>query len=124
MCGTRNETISHIVSECGRLAQKGYKRRHDSVGRYVPWQFCEKLGLNRTRLWYEHEPESVVENENFTIECDHLIEARRPDIAVVDKVKKETMITDVATPGDTRTCDKEREKIEKNSFLKDKIARL
>ena len=25
MCGTRNETISHIVSECGKLAQKEYK---------------------------------------------------------------------------------------------------
>ena len=43
MCGTRNETISHIGSECGQLAQKEYKRRHDSVGKYLHWQFCEKL---------------------------------------------------------------------------------
>ena len=35
MCGTRNETISHMVSERGKLAQKEYKRRHDSVGRYA-----------------------------------------------------------------------------------------
>ena len=53
-----------------------------------------------------------------------MIEARRPDIVVVDKVKKETVIIDVAIPGDTRVCDKEREKIEKYSLLKDKIARL
>ena len=39
-------------------------------------------------------------------------------------VKKETMIIDVAMPGDTRVCDKEREKIEKYSLLKDEIARL
>ena len=39
MCGTSNETISHIVSEWGKLAQKEYKRRHDSLGRYVYWQF-------------------------------------------------------------------------------------
>ena len=57
MCGTRNETISYKVSECGKLVQKEHKRRHDSVGRYVHWQFCEKLGFNRARLWYEHEPE-------------------------------------------------------------------
>ena len=31
MCGTRNETISHIVSESGKLALKEYKRRHDNV---------------------------------------------------------------------------------------------
>ena len=34
------------------------------------------------------------------------------------------MIIDVAIPGDTRVCDKEREKIEKYSLLKDEIARL
>ena len=53
-----------------------------------------------------------------------MIEARRPDIVVVDKVKKETMIIDVAIPEDTRVCDKEREKIEEYSLLKDEIARL
>ena len=51
MFGTRNETISHMVSECGKLAQKEYKRRHDSVGKYVHLQFCEKLGFNRARLY-------------------------------------------------------------------------
>ena len=118
MCGSRNETISHIVSECDKLAQMECKRRRlseeeDSVGRYVHWQFCEKLGFNRARLWYEHEPESVVENENFkilwsfTIQCDHMIETRRPDIVVVDKVKKEAMIIDVAIPGVMTVCDKE-----------------
>ena len=42
----------------------------------------------------------------------------------VDTIKKEAMILDVAIPGDTRVCDKEREKIEKYSLLKDEIARL
>ena len=62
--------------------------------------------------WYEHELESVVENENFRIlwvfimQCDHMIEARRPDIVVANKVEKETMIIYVAIPGDTRVCDK------------------
>ena len=80
---------------------------------HVRWQFCEKLGFNRARFWYENEPESVVENNNFKIlwnfimQCDHMAETRRPDIVVVDKVKKETMIIDVATPGDTIVCNKE-----------------
>ena len=139
ICGTRNETISHIVSECGKPAQKEYKRKHDSVGRYVHWQFCQdsigqgfdrKLGYNRARIWYEHEAESVVENENFkilwdfTIQCDDMTEARRPYILVVDKLKKETMIIDEAIPGNTRVCDKGREKIKKHSLLKDEVASL
>ena len=53
-----------------------------------------------------------------------MIEVRRPDIVVVDKVNKEIMITDVAITGDTRVCDKEREKIEKYRLLKDETAKL
>ena len=47
-----------------------------------------------------------------------MIEARRPDIVVVDKVKEETMLIDMAIPENARMCDKEREKIEKYSMLK------
>ena len=98
MCGTRNETISYIARECGKLAQKECKQRHDSIERYVHWQFYEKLDFNRTSLWYEHEPESVIEDENFkilwdfNIKCNHMIEARRRDIMVIVEVKKEAMI--------------------------------
>ena len=53
-----------------------------------------------------------------------MIEARRSDIVVVDKVKKETMIIDVAISGYARVYDKERETIEDFSLLKDEIARL
>ena len=91
---------------------------------------CEKLGFIRARLWYEHEPESVVEHENFNIlwdfavQCDQMIDFRILDIVVVDKVKKEAMIIDIRIPGDTRVCDKEREMMEKYSLLRDEIARL
>ena len=66
--GTRNETISHIVSGYGKLAHNDYRRRHDSVGRYVYWQFCEKVGFNMVRLWYEHDPEEQkLENTDVLI---------------------------------------------------------
>ena len=29
LCGDRDETINHIISECSQLAQKEYKTRHD-----------------------------------------------------------------------------------------------
>ena len=29
LCGDRDETINHIISECNKLAQKEYKTRHD-----------------------------------------------------------------------------------------------
>ena len=47
MCGEKGEAISHLVSECGKLAQREYKRRHDNVVRYVHWQLCNKGGFER-----------------------------------------------------------------------------
>ena len=52
-----------------------------------------------------------------------MVEARRPDIVVVDKVKRKAMIKDIEIPGHTRVCDKEQEKTKKYSLLKDKISR-
>ena len=35
LCGNRDETINHIISECSKLAQKEYKTRHDWVGNVI-----------------------------------------------------------------------------------------
>ena len=130
MCGNKNETVSHIVSECSMLAQREYKRRHDNVARYVHWRLCEKYKLDRTNKWYDHKPEGVIENDEYKIlwdamiQCDKKIEARKPDIVFVDKEKREVKIIDVAIPGDVRVNEKELEKIDKYKPLKDEIARL
>ena len=44
---------------------------------------------------------------DFTIQCDRTIEARRPDIVLVDKKNKEVIIIDIAVPGDSRVKEKE-----------------
>ena len=57
------------------------------------------------------------------IQCDRIIETRRPDITVFDKVKMELAIIDIALPGDIRNKDKEQEKIEKYEELTEEIGR-
>ena len=85
---------------------------------------------NRGEKWYEHQPEGVVENEkckilwDMTIQCDHVIEARRPDIVVVEKENNKAIIVDIASPWDHRVYEKEGEKIEKYQDLKREIGRL
>ena len=54
MCGERNKTVSHIISECSNLAQKEYKRRHDNVGKYIHWKLCKKYNIHSRARWYEH----------------------------------------------------------------------
>ena len=61
---------------------------------------------------------------DFVIQCDRFVQARRTDIVVVDKIKKEVKLIDIAIPGDCRVKEKEQEKIEKYEQLKEEIARL
>ena len=127
MCGEKGETISHLVIECRKLAQRDYKKRHDNVARYIHWQLCNKGGFERAEKCYEQRPEAVLENENFkllwdfTIHCDTFIEARQPDIVVVDKRNREVKIIDIAVPGDSRVAEKELEKIEKYQMVREEI---
>ena len=58
------------------------------------------------------------------IQYDKEIQARRPDIVVVDKCKREVRIIDIAIPSDARVCEKEREKIDQYKSLKDEVVRL
>ena len=84
--GKKGESLQHLVSGCEKLAQKEYKRRHGNA--------AKKNGLEHTENWYEHIPEAALENEevkvlwDINVQCDNLIEARRPDIILIDKKKR------------------------------------
>ena len=113
MCKQNNETISHIVSGCSKLAQKEYKKRHDNVAMAVHLDLSEKYGFERSERWYDHVPDSVLENEDykmlwdFSVRTDHDIKARRPDLLIIDKSEKNCQIIDVAIPEDGRVRAKE-----------------
>ena len=48
LCGDRDETINHIISQCSRLVQKEYKTRHDWVGKVIHWEMCKKFKFDHT----------------------------------------------------------------------------
>ena len=64
---------------------------NDHVAKVAHWKLCEKYHLEQKDKWYEHTPNSVSENDevkllwDINIQCDHVIETRRPDIVVVNK---------------------------------------
>lgn len=70
----------------------------------MPWKLCCKYDKDRSERWYEHQPEKAVENESFkilwdmSIQCDHIIAARKPDIVVVEKENNKVIIVDIASP--------------------------
>ena len=88
--GDRDEMINHIISECSKLAQKGYKTRHDWVGKLIYWEFCKKFKFDTSNKWYIHNPAPLLENNihkllwDFDIHTDHLISARRSVLIVIN----------------------------------------
>ena len=90
---------------------------------------CEKCHLEKKDKWYEHAPDSVSENDevkllDVNIQCDHVIEARRPDIVVVNKQERKCAVIDIAVPADKRIGEKKNEKVEKYPERKREIARM
>ena len=53
---------------------------------------------------------------DFSIQTDHVIEAQRPDLVLVDK-KERSKIIDFPVPGDSRIGKKEKDKIKKYQDL-------
>ena len=129
-CNEKEETINHIISECSALAQYQYKKRHDTVAKALHWSLCKKHQLSCSDKWYEHQPESVMENEkvkllwDFDIRTEKVIRAHRPDLTLIDKGRNKVSLIDVAVPWDSRVEEKEREKVEKYQDLRVEVQRL
>ena len=129
-CGKKGKSLQHIKSGCEKLAQKEYKRRHDNVAKKVHWDICKKNRLEHGEKWYGHALEKAVENEeikvlwDINIYCDNLIEARRPDLIVIDKTEQKRIITDIAVPADVSVEKKEKEKVKTYQDLKKEIKKL
>ena len=60
-------TVEHIVCGCSKLAEKGYKRRHDTLARVIHWELCKVYDLQYSRKWPENRPEGVTKNEEVKI---------------------------------------------------------
>ena len=54
MCKTRDETVTHMVSECSKLAQTDYKAQHNTVTSAVHWSIMKANGLPHMKSWYAH----------------------------------------------------------------------
>ena len=130
LCGDRDETINHIISEWSKLAQKEYKTRHDWVGKVIHWDMCKKFKYDHTNKSYMHNPAPVSEIDtyklqwDFDIHTDHLISARRPDLIIINKKKRTCKVVDFAVLADHRIKLKECEKKEKYLDLARELKKL
>ena len=71
------------------------------MGRRIHWKIFRANGIHVKSKWYEHQPEAVIENDSckilwdFTVQTDHFVTARRPDMILTDKEHHECQIIDL-----------------------------
>ena len=130
LCKKADESIDHVASGCSKLAKKEYKRRHDNLGKIVHWKLARKCNFEAGDKWYESEPESVLENEDykilwdFSIQMDHVTQARRPDLVLVNKKGGTCKIIDFGLSGDSRIEEMEKEKMKKYQDLTRELQKI
>ena len=52
----RDGTITHIISQCSKLAREKYKTIHDWVGKVIHYERCKKFKFDHSNKWYTHNP--------------------------------------------------------------------
>ena len=130
LCNEFDETVDHIVSGCPEHAKTEYVHRHNKAAKYIHWKLCKYYKLENKEKWYEHEPQTVQENNEATliwdlpVHTDRQINANRPDIIVKDKISKKCFLIDMAVPSDINVPKKELEKLSKYKDLETEIARM
>src|SRR5690349_6494604 len=93
----------------------------------VHWSLCKKYNIATTQQWWKRKPEPVIENSevkilwNFSIRTDNKVQAKKPDLVVVDEAKKTLLIIDIACPLDINIRLKEQEKVLKYQDLKSEL---
>ena len=113
--------------------RKTNKNASSSIENALNLIFRQKKNNNKIIIIiiiYKIVPEGVVEIEeikvlwDINVQCHNVIEARRPDIIVIDRKERKGIINDITIPAEVRVGEKEREKGGKYQDLKREIGRL
>ena len=110
LCNTGNESVKHLLSNCGELAKKVYIDRHNSALKCFFGQLLVKLGFStKSNFWYTAENvKPCYENEQYRIYWDipeyngtddeNEASAPRPDGKVILMNEKKIYLIEMTVP--------------------------
>ncbi|XP_063825313.1 uncharacterized protein LOC135074861 [Ostrinia nubilalis] len=116
-CHRPGESLRHIISGCSHLANGEYLHRHNLVARIIHQQLALQYGLLESESpYYQYQPVPVLENGHAllywdrSIITDRTIVCNKPDIVVVDRSQRRTVLVDITIPHDENLVKAEKEK--------------
>ena len=127
MCGKDVESLPHVLSGCGALAQSKYKTRHDAALKVLFFDLLCDMGLIESApSWCSPEtPKPEYKNDRASAFWDvpvyaekTEVRANRSDARVVDKQKKKVLLLEMSCPWMANNKQKEEEKTSKYAALR------
>ena len=100
--------MGHVLRGCPVLLRTQYYARHDAVMRVIYSKLLVMYGFETDlKPWFRDEyVEKIEENEfcklfwDFEFQTDSFVKYNKPEIVVMEKITKQTLIIEGSIPGD------------------------
>ncbi|XP_029657681.1 uncharacterized protein LOC115231938 [Octopus sinensis] len=122
-CKKSKKTVDHMATQCGKMLNSDYLRRHNEVVKCIHLNLCRMYGLKKARRLKGHSVQSTLSTGKVEIRVDSTIltetkvEYNKPDIFVHDKVRNEINLIEVGITSQDRLKQVEVEKCHKYDLL-------
>ncbi|MDE5978285.1 MAG: reverse transcriptase family protein [Turicibacter sp.] len=126
-CHQGKMSVEHLATNCGRMLNFDYKKRHDDVVRCLHFMFAKKFGLNERKRLKAYKVEKVISNERVRIKSDmpiitdNRIEHNKPDLMVHDLKTNEILLIEVGITNKRILPTTEVTKARKYEFLANEL---
>ena len=127
MCGKGPESMAHVISGCGALAQTKYMQRHNAALKILFFEFLKDLDLIQCiPPWYSPvSPKPEYKNDRACAYWDvpvfaenTEVRANRIDARIVDRKEKKVILIEMSCPWVSNREQKEQEKTDKYAPLR------
>ena len=133
MCGKGPESMAHVISGCGALAQTKYMQRHNAALKILFFEFLKDLDLIQSiPPWYSPvSPKPEYKNDRACAYWDvpvfaenTEVRANRIDARIVDRKEKKVILIEMSCPWVSNREQKEQEKTDKYAPLRWEMRQL
>jgi hypothetical protein len=100
-CNEKKKSVDHLATQCDRMLAHDYMRRHNEVLRCIHLQVERNYDLTKETRIRNHVVQPIRSNDKVEIVVDKRVQTgiqvkyNKPDIFIVDKVKREIVIIEV-----------------------------
>ncbi|XP_029656130.1 uncharacterized protein LOC115230029 [Octopus sinensis] len=129
-CKKCKKTVDHLATQCGKMLNSDYLRRHNEVVKCIHLHLCRTYGIKRGSKLKTHSVQSILSTQNVEIRVDMSImtetkvQSNKPDIFVYDKTKQEITLIEVGITSQDRLKQVEIEKFRKYDLLANELSIL